>query len=254
VITMPNMYARGILFGKMILELGDSCTARNEAQGYSCDLEFKTKVRNLCLRSLRLDSHHQTPGQGFFSGMYNAVTGRVRKHGTDIGEISGRWSHVMEFKDNRVCPPFLFPAATQRRHSLRQARNVSCLTCPRTGSRSAPSGSHQRTSKSRTSLAGLNIKAFCLSSCSHVSWSRLWLELTAAILSKDMEKATEAKGAVEDAQRELRRKMAESGEKHVPRFFEQRDGHWVPKITCVAFAFCHFLSDILHALEGYRAM
>ena len=44
VITMPNMYARGILFGKMILELGDTCMAKNEKNGLYCDLEFKTKV------------------------------------------------------------------------------------------------------------------------------------------------------------------------------------------------------------------
>lgn len=42
---MPNMYARGILFGKMVLELGDTCMAKNETHGLFCDLEFKTKVR-----------------------------------------------------------------------------------------------------------------------------------------------------------------------------------------------------------------
>lgn len=45
-ITMPNMYARGILFGKMVLELGDTCIAKNEKHGLYCDLEFKTKVPN----------------------------------------------------------------------------------------------------------------------------------------------------------------------------------------------------------------
>lgn len=44
VVTMPNMYARGILFGKMVLELGDTCTVKNESRRLSCDLEFKTKV------------------------------------------------------------------------------------------------------------------------------------------------------------------------------------------------------------------
>jgi len=44
VITMPNMYARGILFGKMVLELGDTCVAKNDKTGMACDLEFKTKV------------------------------------------------------------------------------------------------------------------------------------------------------------------------------------------------------------------
>jgi len=40
------MYARGILFGKMVLELGDTCIAKNEKHGLYCDLEFKTKVPN----------------------------------------------------------------------------------------------------------------------------------------------------------------------------------------------------------------
>jgi len=44
VITMPNMYARGILFGKMVLELGDTCIAKNEKNDLYCDLDFKTKV------------------------------------------------------------------------------------------------------------------------------------------------------------------------------------------------------------------
>jgi hypothetical protein len=40
--------------------------------------------------------------QGFFSGTYNALAGRVRRNSTDIGEVSGRWSHVMEFKNTNV--------------------------------------------------------------------------------------------------------------------------------------------------------
>ena len=46
VISMPNMYARGILWGKMVLELGDSCTAKNERNGFLADITFKTKVRS----------------------------------------------------------------------------------------------------------------------------------------------------------------------------------------------------------------
>ena len=83
VVTMPNMYARGILFGKMVLELGDTCTAKNEKLGVFADIEFKTK--------------------GFFSGTYNAIAGKIRKGTTDVGEIGGRWSHVMDFKDSKVC-------------------------------------------------------------------------------------------------------------------------------------------------------
>lgn len=88
---MPNMYARGILFGKMVLELGDQCQAKNEKHNLYCDLEFKTK--------------------GFFSGTYNALAGRVRKGQTDIGEVTGKWSHIMEYKDSKVSSRSVCPCS-----------------------------------------------------------------------------------------------------------------------------------------------
>ncbi|KAK1229554.1 Oxysterol-binding protein OBPa [Marasmius sp. AFHP31] len=174
VITMPNMYARGILFGKMVLELGDTCIAKNEKHGISCDLEFKTK--------------------GFFSGTYNAIAGRVKRQSTDVGEVTGRWSHVMDYRNIKSGQKrVLFDA-------VKDGQNV----CPKWV---APE-EEQEPNESR----------------------RLWLKLTQAIATKDMEAATEAKSAVEDAQREQRRKMEESGKKHVPRFFELKDGRWEPKL------------------------
>ena len=114
VVSMPNMYARGILWGKMVLELGDVCTARNERNGFYADLMFKTK--------------------GYFSGTYNAIAGRVRRTAgrpsssggsspdarktngaggganVDLGEITGKWSGVMEYRPAKVrfafCCPF----------------------------------------------------------------------------------------------------------------------------------------------------
>jgi hypothetical protein len=40
--------------------------------------------------------------QGFFSGVYNALAGRVRRNNSDAGEISGRWDQVVEFKSAKV--------------------------------------------------------------------------------------------------------------------------------------------------------
>jgi hypothetical protein len=68
---------------------------------------------------------------------------------------------------------------------------------------------------------------------------RLWSKLTYAIDLKDMEAATEAKTAVEDAQREMRRKMEERGQKHEPRFFKLHDGRWEPKFM-YAWSNCLF--------------
>ena len=81
-ITMPNMFARGIIYGKMVLELGDACTATCAAHDESADIEFKTK--------------------GFFSGTYNAIAGRVKHGNQDMGEINGKWNDVMEFKSAKV--------------------------------------------------------------------------------------------------------------------------------------------------------
>jgi hypothetical protein len=171
---MPNMYARGILFGKMVLELGDTCIAKNDKHGLYCDLEFKTK--------------------GFFSGVYNALAGRVRKNSSDVGEVMGRWSHVMEIKNHKT---------GQRRvlfDAVKDGQNIS--------PKWVPSESEQEPNESR----------------------RLWAGLTEAVISKDMERATVAKTAVEDAQREQRKQREDTGEVYVPRFFEKVDGRWVPKI------------------------
>lgn len=62
---------------------------------------------------------------------------------------------------------------------------------------------------------------------------KLWMSLTEAILNKDMEGATTSKTAVEEAQREHRRKLEEQGKKHAPRFFEEKNGGWVPKLEWV---------------------
>ena len=62
---------------------------------------------------------------------------------------------------------------------------------------------------------------------------RLWKSLTEAIINKDMDGATTSKTVVEEAQREQRRKLEEKGEKHTPRFFEEKNGGWVPKLEYV---------------------
>ena len=43
-LTMPNFYARGILFGKMYVELGDKITISCPTTDLTCDIDFKVKV------------------------------------------------------------------------------------------------------------------------------------------------------------------------------------------------------------------
>lgn len=44
VLTNPNIYARGILFGKMLLELGDSVRISCEKTGLAANIDFIVKV------------------------------------------------------------------------------------------------------------------------------------------------------------------------------------------------------------------
>ncbi|KAH9921300.1 Oxysterol-binding protein [Fomitopsis serialis] len=180
VISMPNMYARGILWGKMVLELGDTCTARNDRNGYTAEIQFKTK--------------------GYFSGTYNAIQGKIRAGAQEAGEVTGKWSETMEYQSRKV------RVGTGQKRILFDAQKDGDKVAPKWV---APEDD-QEPNESR----------------------RLWQNLTEAILAKDMNAATEAKTAVEESQRELRRRRDESGQQFVPRFFSQdKDGRWVPKIN-----------------------
>lgn len=79
-LTQPNMYARGILFGKMRIEMGDHMVIKCPSTGYSIDIEFKTK--------------------GFISGTYDAIEGTLKDaKNKSLYEITGKWNDVMNIKD-----------------------------------------------------------------------------------------------------------------------------------------------------------
>lgn len=84
ILTQPNMYARGILFGKMKYELGDHSYVRCPELGLSADIDFKTK--------------------GYFGGVYNAIGGYIKNDETGelLYELSGLWSDEMFIRDMRV--------------------------------------------------------------------------------------------------------------------------------------------------------
>ncbi|ODV83660.1 hypothetical protein CANARDRAFT_29876 [[Candida] arabinofermentans NRRL YB-2248] len=80
-LSQPNMYARGILFGKLKFELGDHLIMKCPSTNLVADIEFKTK--------------------GFISGTYNNIEGSVKNTSTGetLYEITGKWNEVMYIKD-----------------------------------------------------------------------------------------------------------------------------------------------------------
>ncbi|KAJ2706944.1 Oxysterol-binding protein OBPa [Coemansia spiralis] len=97
-VTYPNMYARGILFGKMVLELGEMSTVTCAASDLMFEVEFKTKA--------------------MLWGAYNQIAGRIRRISTRevLFDISGNWQTTMYITDLRkpgAVPEVLFDAATE---------------------------------------------------------------------------------------------------------------------------------------------
>lgn len=84
-ITQPNIYSRGILFGKMKYELGDQSFVKCPESHLIAEIDFKTK--------------------GYFSGTYNAIGGFIKDTDTDTNlyELSGLWNGEMFIKDLTVC-------------------------------------------------------------------------------------------------------------------------------------------------------
>ncbi|UZJ54675.1 hypothetical protein CBS101457_003995 [Exobasidium rhododendri] len=174
-IEMPNMYARGILFGKMVLELGDQSKIRNPANDLAADVEFKTK--------------------GYFTGTYNAIAGKVTRGGKSIGELSGKWNEVMEFKYSKSGEhEVLFDA-----HKAITARKT---VRPESEQEEYESG-------------------------------RLWSKVTEGIKEKDLDKATDSKTAVEDAQRQRVKEREEKGETWRPKYFVQKGEKFYPIVSAL---------------------
>ncbi|KAI6853822.1 Oxysterol-binding protein, partial [Hortaea werneckii] len=106
-ITQPNMYARGILFGKMKYELGDHALVKCPESGLEADVEFKVK--------------------GWMGGTYNAIGGYIKESATgkQLFELSGFWHEKMYIKDLATGKKELFFDASTAKPSLPKSRPIS---------------------------------------------------------------------------------------------------------------------------------
>nr|AZQ56691.1 oxysterol-binding protein [Suhomyces chickasaworum]AZQ56697.1 oxysterol-binding protein [Suhomyces chickasaworum] len=81
IMNQPNIYCRGILFGKLKTELGDHMYLKCAETGFEADIDFKTK--------------------GFISGTYDAIEGVVKNSKTSevLYNISGKWNEIIDIKN-----------------------------------------------------------------------------------------------------------------------------------------------------------
>ncbi|OLN88591.1 Oxysterol-binding protein-like protein OBPalpha [Colletotrichum chlorophyti] len=106
ILTQPNMYARGILFGKMKYELGDHSFVRCPELDLVADIEFKTK--------------------GWVSGTYNAIGGFIKHESTGevLFELSGLWSEEMYVRDVKTGHKEMFFNARRSKPSSPLSRPI----------------------------------------------------------------------------------------------------------------------------------
>lgn len=188
VIGMPNMYARGILFGKLLLELGDTSTIECAATAMSASVEFKTK--------------------GYFSGTYNALEAKVLQDSKQVGLVQGKWSDTMTFTDLRSSSSASWGGKRAEPSVL-----ISVANAPTPAAKLVKPEHEQAPNESR----------------------RLWNGVTLSIAAKDMDKATEHKTAIEDAQRAATRQREESGTEFQPHYFvyEKKLQRYLPRLEAL---------------------
>jgi len=80
----PNVYARGLIYGTLLMEIGGSVSISCSKTGLSCKLEFTTK--------------------GFFTGEYNRVRGSITNDetGEQLFSISGLWDSGIDITNDRT--------------------------------------------------------------------------------------------------------------------------------------------------------
>ncbi len=78
----PNVYARGIIFGRLIMEMGGKTSITCKKTGLTTELDFKTKP--------------------FFGGEYNVVSARIKKKGNTVYQIRGKWNDKLFIRPKKL--------------------------------------------------------------------------------------------------------------------------------------------------------
>ncbi|KAL0143469.1 oxysterol binding protein [Mucor lusitanicus] len=181
-VKMPNMYARGVLFGTMTLELGDASTVRCVSSDLICEMDFQTK--------------------GFFSGQPNSVVGKIKRESTQeiLYEISGQWSGELFIK--KYTPPeksSIGGLLSLTKKSTKEDEKPDLMVDVRDYVKyplQVPE--HQEEKESR----------------------RLWAKLTEGLMANNQDMATDEKTKVEDEERALRKDREAKNIEWKPRFFD----------------------------------
>jgi hypothetical protein len=181
-VKMPNMYARGVLFGTMTLELGDASTVRCVSSDLICEMDFQTK--------------------GFFSGQPNSVIGKIKKESTQeiLYEISGQWSGELFIKKYTPTEKSSIGGLLSLgKKPEKEEKKPDLMVDVRDYDKyplQVPENQEEKESR------------------------RLWAKLTEGLLANNQDMATDEKAKVEDEERALRKERKQKNIEWKSRFFD----------------------------------
>jgi len=181
VILNPNVYARGILFGTLCMEVGDLSTIRCEKNDLQAEIEFKTK--------------------GYFSGTYNGLSGKIKRisTGETIYTISGKWTDKL-FITPIGCPTKSSVNTRASKKNKTSSENIELLF-----------------DANKTELLSKFVpKIECQNS---MESRRLWQHVTTALLKRDYDEAAEEKEKIEEKQRLFAKIREEKGLQWASNYF-----------------------------------
>ena len=160
--------------------------------------------------------------QGFFSGTYNGISGKIRDpDGDTVYTISGKWSEEIILTRHKVVQLYklsqswkTFPDAPL------QCESVTLFNVA--------------TTPIRPKIVELEEEQ------EEYESRRLWHKVTTGLLTRNIDAATDEKTKIEDNQRVLTKARVERNEEWIPRFFKYDSANdvWVLNQTCVFCLFC----------------
>ncbi len=162
-LTWPNVYAKGIIYGRLLMEYGGKSHIVCKETGYSAEIDFKLKP--------------------MFGGEYNNVVGKIKKKGTTIFTIRGKWNDKYYIKAEKSKTEELFLDVNAEK---RFPKYVIPLE-------------NQLPNESRN----------------------LWKLCSDALKRKDIKSANEEKSKIESRQREAVTERDKKGDVYQPKFFER---------------------------------
>ncbi|KAJ3075343.1 hypothetical protein HDU98_008427 [Podochytrium sp. JEL0797] len=201
IISFPSYYARGILFGKMYTELGDSSTIVCERTGLHANLEWKTRGTF---------THKGLNGvEGTI--MKEKVASVVHKAGSApvvVAKVWGKWSDELFVEK--------LSESEDHHHKLKNHAFKGFLGSKKVAEVSSGDGK-SLFNAATAEICPKNVAAE--SEMETFESRRLWKNVTKAIQHKDLDDATTEKLAIEDHQRIICQRREDAGEEWKPRFY-----------------------------------